>query len=365
MESENYLYPDESAIEPQRPRKPVSKAWLATHAALFLVGLTLLIWLVYGHWPQIEQSIVHAGWGILLVIGLNLLRHCCRAFSMYMAVAPEHRNFNYRSALFARIGGEAVNFFTFLGPFVGDATKTVLLRRNTPITQSASAVILDNILYYITVVMMVLAGVAVLLAKFGSAGSAMNKVLFAIVVVFFLAFVVFVVSLLKKPEPFSHVIRFLERRGWAPGFVVKHTDAIRDVEKNVFQFYHDRRSDFFLIFFTSVVVHMLSVLEVYFVLGFIGEEPNVANAFIIESLTKVINAVFGFIPGTIGVYEGGNGLIAKTLHLGASTGVLNATGQGISLALIRRAGILVGTAIGVVILIYRTAEGSAKRLKKQ
>jgi uncharacterized protein (TIRG00374 family) len=356
MQTENYLYPDEEALEPKTPRKPVSPVWLISHGVFFIIGLALLIWLVYAYWAQVEQSVVNAGWGILLVIALNIVRHFGRSFSMYLAVSPEHRNFKYRSALFARFGGEAVNFFTFTGPFLGDATKAVLLRRNTPLTESASAVILDNILYYISVVMMILAGVAVLVAKYGSTGSTMNEVLLAIVVVFFLLFVVFVVAVLKRPEPFSHVLRFLERRGWAPAFVTKHADGIRDVEKNVFQFYHDRRRDFFLIFFTSVAVHMVSVLEVYFVLGFIGEEPNLANAFIIESLTKVINAVFGFVPGTIGVYEGGNGLILKTLHLG--------TAQGVALALIRRAGILFATALGVVVLLWRTAEGGAKRLKK-
>ena len=357
MQTENYLYPDEEALEPKTPRKPASTVWLASHAAFFLIGLALLIWLVYAYWAQVEQSIVNAGWGILLVVALNILRHFGRAFSMYLAVSPEHRNFKYRSALLARFGGEAVNFFTFTGPFLGDATKAVLLRRNTPITQSASAVILDNILYYISVVMMVLAGVAVLVAKFGSSGSAMNEVLLAIVIVFFLLFVFFVAAVLRKPEPFSHVLRFLERRAWAPHFVLKHADGIRDVEKNVFQFYHDRRRDFFLIFFTSVAVHVVSIIEVYFVLGFLGEQRDLSNAFIIESLTKVINAVFGFIPGTIGVYEGGNGLIFKTLHLG--------TAQGVALALIRRAGILVATALGVIVLLYRTAEGTSKRLRKQ
>jgi uncharacterized protein (TIRG00374 family) len=356
MQSENYLYPDEEALEPKAPRKPVSKLWLASHGVFFAVGLALLIWLVYAYWAQVEQSIINAGWGILLVIALNILRHFGRSFSMYLAVSPEHRNFKFRSALLARFGGEAVNFFTFTGPFLGDATKAVLLRRNTPLTESASAVILDNILYYISVVMMILAGVAVLVAKFGSSGSVMNEVLLAIVVVFFFLFVVFVVAVLRKPEPFSHVVRFLEKRGWAPAFVTKHAEGIRDVEKNVFQFYHERRRDFFLIFLTSVAVHMVSVMEVYFVLGFLGEERNIANAFIIESLTKVINAVFGFVPGTIGVYEGGNGLILKTLHLG--------TAQGVALALIRRAGILFATAIGVIVLLWRTAEGGAKRLKR-
>ncbi len=36
-----------------------------------------------------------------------------------------------------------------------------------------------------------------------------------------------------------------------------------------------------------------------------------AQAYIIESLTKVINAVFAFVPGTIGVYEGGTEVILQ------------------------------------------------------
>lgn len=356
MQGDEELYSDDDTI-PVEPKKKVTALWLWTHIVFFLVGLSLLVWLVYAYWGQVRDSVLNVGIGILLVIALNLVRHLGRAFSMYMAVSPDHRNFKYRSALLARFGGEAVNFFTFTGPFLGDATKAVLLKRNTPITQSASAVIIDNILYYITVVMMVLAGVAILVAKFGTTGSTMNKVLLAIVGGAAFFFVIFLLAILKRPEPFSHVLRFLDKRHWAPKFITKRADAIRDVEKNVFQFYHTRPRDFFLCFFTSVAVHMVSVLEVWFVLGFLGEERNIANAFIIESLTKVINAVFGFIPGTIGVYEGGNGLILKTLHLG--------TAQGVALALVRRAAILAATAIGCVVLLWRTAEGGAKRIREK
>jgi uncharacterized protein (TIRG00374 family) len=356
MQSDVNPIPDADTVIVE-PKKKVSPLWLWSHILFFLVGMGLLVWLIYAYWGQVRDSIVNVGAGVLVVIALNLLRHFGRAFSMYMAVSPDHRNFKYRSALLARFGGEAETFFTFTGPFLGDATKAMLLKRNTPITQSASAVIIDNILYYITVVMMVLTGVAVLVAKFGTTGSTMNKVLLAIVGVAIVLFVVFALAVVKRPEPFSHVLRFLDKRHWAPKFITKQADGIRDVEKNVFQFYHTRPRDFFLCFFTSVAVHMVSVLEVWFVLGFLGEERNIANAFIIESLTKVINAVFGFIPGTIGVYEGGNGLILKTLHLG--------TAQGVALALVRRAAILAATAIGCIVLLWRTAEGGAKRIKQK
>src|SRR5947209_12638544 len=102
MQSENYIFPDEAALEPTKPRRQVSALWVWSHAAFFVVGLSLLVWLIYAYWTQIEQLIAHVGWGIALVIVLNIVRHFGRSFSMYMAVSPEHRHFKFRSALFAR-----------------------------------------------------------------------------------------------------------------------------------------------------------------------------------------------------------------------------------------------------------------------
>jgi hypothetical protein len=47
----------------------------------------------------------------------------------------------------------------------------------------------------------------------------------------------------------------------------------------------------------------------------------VGAAYIIESLTKVINFAFAFVPGTIGVYEAGNGIILRTLGYTTAVGV--------------------------------------------
>ncbi|MGH9915552.1 MAG: ABC transporter permease, partial [Pyrinomonadaceae bacterium] len=77
-------------------------------------------------------------------------------------------------------------------------------------------------------------------------------------------------------------------------------------------------------------------------------------SYIIESLTKVINLIFGFVPATIGVYEGGSELILQTLGFAAATGV--------TLAIIRKAGIVFWTVIGLVVLIWRAAPNIARRI---
>ncbi|MEO6049971.1 MAG: lysylphosphatidylglycerol synthase domain-containing protein [Pyrinomonadaceae bacterium] len=359
MQSENYLEPDlKTAPGPVETTSTKNRnMWIWVHVFAFLLGLTLLVFVIYKiGYQSILESVANVGWGFLVIVSLNLIRHFSRAASLYLAVEPERRTFKYRSAVAARFGGEAVNFFTFTGPFLGDATKAVLLKKNLPLTYGASAVIIDNILYYVSVILVVLSGVAILLFAFGSSGSAMSNVLLVIVIASVLMFTALSLSILYRVTPVTHAIDFLARRSIAPKFLIKKRQNILDVEKNVFQFYQNRRADFFKVFAISLSVHAVSVVEVYFALKFLGYTALLSTAFIIESLTKVINAVFSFIPGTIGVYEGGNGVILQTLGY--------TVGAGVALALVRRGAILFSTFIGLVILLWRGAARGAKHLAK-
>src|SRR5258706_6359244 len=158
MQGENILESDSPIIEnsPARSRSKNTRLWILLHAVAFLLGLAALIVLILVYSDSIWISLARVGWGFLVIVGLNLTRHLLRAASMYRAVAPEHRTFKYRRAVAARFGGEAVTFFTFTGPFLGDATKAVLMRKDLPLTHGASAVIIDNILYYVSVMLVVL-----------------------------------------------------------------------------------------------------------------------------------------------------------------------------------------------------------------
>lgn len=330
---------------------------IGAHGIAFLFGIGLLIFVIYRvGYQSVLDSVSKVGWGFVLVYALNFSRHVARAASMYFAVEPEHRNFRFRSALAARFGGEAVTFFTFTGPFLGDATKAILLKRNLPLTYGASAVIIDNILYYLTVIVMVLAGIALLVATYGIGGEAVGRVLLVAVIVSVAIFAGFVLAIKNRITPVSSAISFLDKKGIAPAFLAKKRDDIRKVERIVFDFYHDRKRDFYTLFLVSIGVHAISVAEVYTILQMLGIEASVAAAFIIESLTKIINAVFGFIPGTVGVYEGGNGLILRILGYTAAV--------GLALALVRRGAILLSTLIGVGVLLWRTAESGAQKIAR-
>jgi uncharacterized membrane protein len=325
-------------------RKSQMLFWLQT-AALFL-GFGLFFYVIYRiGLDTVIDALSRVGWGFVPIISLNGARHFLRAICIYLAIAPEHRSFKFRHALAARLGGEAVSVITFTGPLLGDLTKALMLKKNTAFTNSAAAIIVDNILYYVSVVLMILGGVSMMLYGFGGGDVYMKTALFAVAAVALLIIAGLVLIVKFHFKPLTRMLKKLSRVRFLTNFIEAKKDYAAKIEDNVFHFYKNRKSAFYMISGLIISAHILSVCEVYLALDLLGSAAMPSTAFVIESLTKVINVIFGFIPGTVGVYEGGNGVILK--FLGFTTAI------GVALALVRRGAILFWTFIGLTILLWR------------
>lgn len=359
MDAENITSQKTILIEPKLNRKKSSfgkpVVWL--QLIVFLLGLGLLFYVSYSvGFKTLGETLSRIGWGFLLIVALNGVRHLLRSLCMYLVVPPQHRLFKFRQAVAARLGGEAVSFITFSGPLLGEATKAALLKGNMPFLQSSAAIIVDNILYYISVILIVLSGVGVMTAAFSNDAS-MKTALLAVTVMCVLGFIGLFLMLWFRIKPVGFVIRRLMRRDILPKFLDRKKEIIFELEHNVYEFYLHHRATFFAVFGINLMAHALSIAEVYFVLKMLGFDSSLTIAFIIESLTKVINLSFSFIPGAVGVYEGGNGVILHTLGY--------ATAVGVALALVRRGAILFWTFIGLLILLWRTVLHGKQRLTKK
>jgi hypothetical protein len=328
------------------------KAWLPI--AGFAFGVAVLVFLVYFVGLEtIYEPLAKIGWGFFLVVALNGIRHYLRAICMYLAVPPAERSFSIRNAFAARLAGETINTISFTGPVLGDAAKAAMLNRKVQMEHSATAVLIDEVVYYITSLMLILGGAIVVLYAFGS-GIALDLILVGLIV--FGAVILFgawwVVR--KDIKPISWLIKKMGGRWFVPKSLSRKNDEINDVESNVIQFHDQRPRAFSMVLGIILVTHVLSVLEAYWAMRMLGLSVTMVTAFIIESLTKAVNFVFFLIPGTIGAYEGGNSLILQMLGLGA--------GAGVALALVRRGGILFWTLIGGIILLWRGAKTSVEQL---
>jgi hypothetical protein len=172
-----------------RARSKVGNTILWAQVIGFLLGLGLLFFVIYKiGFHTLVETISRIGWGFLLVVGLNGARHLLRSLCIYLAIPPQHRSFKFRYAVAARLGGEAVSVVTFTGPFLGEATKAALLKRNIPLSHGGAAIVVDNILYYISVIIMILTGVGVMSYAYSTSKS-VKYILIIIAAVGILSFI--------------------------------------------------------------------------------------------------------------------------------------------------------------------------------
>src|SRR5258708_36480205 len=168
--------------KPSRAKRSV--AW--AQAVAFALGALLLVYVVRAVGVQpIFTALARVGFGFFLVVAMNGLRHVLRTVAMSTSVPPEHRRFTFVQAFAARLGGESISFLTFAGPLLGQATKVALLRKRVPLVHGVPALVVDNLLYNLSVVLVVFGGACLMLFSYPVPAVA-KEVLILIAVVAFL-----------------------------------------------------------------------------------------------------------------------------------------------------------------------------------
>jgi putative ABC transport system permease protein len=347
---------EELSEEPEPSTTTTSRrsfVWLQTLA--FLLGLALLVYVInrVGLQPLFD-ALLRIGFGFFIILGLSGLRHVFRTIAMRAAVPREHRRITYRQAFAARLGGEAISFLTFTGPLLGEATKVALLRKRIPLTYGVPALVVDNLLYNLSVVFFVLSGACVMLVSY-RLPKPVYTALILIATVAALGIIAAALAAKRRVMLLTWVIDRLGELRLSPKVILKRRHHIYHLESKVYDFYKHHPGAFFGMIVCDLLSHATSVAEVYVALKLLGFYPQLSQAYIIESLTKVINFAFAFVPGTIGVYEGGTEVILQK-------GLGFTPAAGLALALVRKAAIVCWTSVGLLVLTSRTLPNAWRRL---
>ncbi len=346
---------DELSEEPETPATSNSRRafiWLQTLA--FILGFGLLVFVInrVGIQPVFD-ALLRVGFGFFIVVAISGTRHFLRTIAMRAAVPAEHRRITFMQAFTARLGGEAISFLTFTGPLLGEATKVALLRKRVPLTYGVPALVVDNLLYNLSVVFFVMSGACVMLFTY-HLPPLVYYVLIGIASVAALGIAAAAFAARRRVMLLTWSIDQLARLRLSPKVILRKRHHIYHLESKVYDFYKHHPAAFFGMIACNLAAHATSVVEVFVTLKLLGFTPQLAQAYIIESLTKVINFAFAFVPGTIGVYEGGTEVILQTLGFAAATGV--------TLALVRKAAIVFWTSLGLLVLTWRTLPNAWQRL---
>jgi glycosyltransferase 2 family protein len=320
--------------------------WL--HSVSFLAGVALFAYLIRQTGVgTIAHYLAMMGWGFAAILALSAARNLLRAASWYYAIDPQHRLVSFWSLMNVMLAGEAIKYLTATGPLLGEPAKAAMVRREVPLVAGFSSVIVENLIYNLTVFLLMLGGLPALAWLIDVPQRLQVAAwLFAATLIVAIGFVWLAVRgrwfiLARMLEQLRRLTgrRAAVEQENSPSRFVKVIARVREVEANVYAFYEHRRSAFFGIFAINVLAHLINVVEVCLILALMRLPSTLAIGFVVEAVTKVINGAFFFVPTRAGVYESGNALTLKAIGLTSSA--------GIALAIIRKLRAFVWIAYGL------------------
>ena len=314
-----------------------------------LVGLLLFVYFVSrAGVDQIFSGIQRLGAGFILVLAVSSIRYIVRSLTWMRCIEPPYR-LPFRDAFAARLMGDALgNIIPFVSVAVSEPSKAVFVKDRVPLVVGLSGLAIENIFYALTVALFIFSGTATLLLSFSLPKAlryASIGALITTVVLIPLAYLV----IRRQSRFLSGVLILLAERGIAPKLTTRLRPRVEAFEERVYGFYASSERSFILIFALDMCFHLAGVLEVFITLSFISPiAPTLTQAFILESVNRIINVAFKFIPLRAGVDEGGTGQVSKVLGF--------ARGVGETLAIVRKGRDIFWSAIGLV-LIWKKGHG--------
>ncbi len=313
---------------------------------LTLCGIALFSYFVYAVGVgEIAANVSRFGLvGFGVIVCIYFCRICLRSAAWTLSVYEPY-SLRMKDTIPAVIIGEAMSSMIPLGILISGTSKAVAVRRRVPIVVGLSSIATENLFYSFTTSIFLVLGAFTFLRTFELEPSwviTIDLLIVSIVVAVILLFLM----VLRQWHIASETCEILYRAGIARRLLENGRMQVRLFENFVYGFYRRHPKRFLPICLLEASFHMLGILEVLFILNRISEFGGTfINAFLLESVSRLITIVFKLVPFLIGVDEAGAELVAETVAIGA--------GIGVTIAIIRKGRILFWAGVGLLILIKR------------
>lgn len=315
-----------------------------------LVGAGLFVYFVKrSGLNAIAGQIRLLGMGFLIIIAISSVRQVARSFAWILCM-DRTGDLRFWDAFRARVMGDAIgNLVPFASVAIAEPAKPLLIRERVPLMSGLSAIAIENIFYSFSVGVFIFSGAVALLLEF-TLPKGLRIITLITLGVIVLILVVGFFFLRTELRVVRGLDKLIRRRSlnWTA------IDKACLLEDRVYEFAKHNRSRFIPILLLEACFHLAGVSEVYVTLMFISaaHRPSFLTAFILESVNRVINIAFKFVPLRMGVDEFGTGSVSRILAFTETTGV--------TLAIIRKARDVFWSSIGVALLFHRTLSRPAK-----
>ena len=307
------------------------------------LGVALFAYFVWraGPW-EIWANARKIGAGFALIIFISGLRFAVRSWAWTLCFEPPHR-LRWWDAFKAFLIGDTAGNVVPLGLVVSEPAKVAAVRERVPVSAALPAIAVENLFYVLSVALFIFAGASALLLSFP-----LPKVLrWSSVGVVVGVVVVLSVALLaarRQWKLLSAAFGLIAARGAGRRKLGAYRERVLALENRIYGFYERNRARLLPILALQACFHALGVAEAFVTIYLISDTPpTLLAAFLFESVNRVINVVFKFVPLRAGVDEAGTGALATALKFGVAAGV--------TLAVVRKTRMVFWMGVGVLFLV--------------
>jgi putative membrane protein len=281
--------------------------WLLTLGVVLFIGVIASQGL-----PVVLSTLSRAGWGLLLVAGFHLLPLGIDAAAIWVLFDMRPRA-SMRDTVLTRWAGESANSLMPGGQLGGPVLMARRLAQyGMPMQGAAAAITVSTTMQTFAQICFALIGVALLGAHTGFISEHALRTS-ALVASGFLGVQVVGFYLLQRRGMFGKLTRALARfsnkRDWSN--LLTRAEAIDSAVQDTYR----RGWSVLASFVLNLVGWVVGVGEVYLIAQLLGTPVSWGDSLLLESLGQAIRGAGFFIPGALGVQEGGYLLLAPLAGL--------------------------------------------------
>lgn len=286
----------------------------------FLVGLALLYKLIKKVGAEEILTTFHKlDWKILYIMVLPITWYSVQTLAWHRVLYFDGQKTSFWRVFLAKIAGEAVNTVTPLGFAGGDPVRIYLLQMDTSKTASTASVVIDRTMQTLGIVLMFLT--TLIMAWLYLPLPSQWRTLLPIITVGFILLCWGLVRLQHRGGTFVFLSKTLGRFGVPPEKLKALTETMDSLDKSISAFYKRSHAHFFEILFYQYLGRLLGVIEITLIAHLLGYPITITHGLFLSSLSVLINIIFVFIPGSMGIMEGGYGAVFHLLKLNPAMGI--------------------------------------------
>ena len=293
---------------------------------------------------EIATGIGRLGWLFLVVVALGGLRLAVRGMAWRGCLEGAHRLTPGR-AFQAVVAGDTLGNLTPFSLLISEPAKALFVRDREPVSRTLAALAVENLFYMLSAAFVIAAGALALVLRLRTADTwwlASVGLVAALIVLISLVHAV----IWRQMRVASRLVELVGRRSLAPRLVARWDERVRRVEDRVYALYPREPGRLVRLACWELSFHALAILEIYIVLSLISDiAPTLLDTFVFESTNRFITTLFKPVPMRFGVDEAGTAALAQQLGFG--------TAAGVTLAIVRKARMLVWMTAGVGLLVRR------------